>query len=534
MKKIIKDKNRIENILTLFAWIILGAFLIYYIMIGCRSVLNSDSSFIVDYSLEQINTKRLFPTNWVESNDFWIYSLIPLITPLIKCGFSLLIARQTAVLIQSVMIFFLLFKIFYNKIQKYKFLIPTLIFLSGISGQMLFEVFGDATYGSIIFFMLLILYLSITYLNTKLKGYLVCILVILSFITTCSLRFPIYVTAPLIICLLYLFYKEKMKKEYLWLFGVLIVSSIIGLIGHKYLIANLDYAGLFGDTIIGNSTELSNNFHNFEYQYLWLFGATNTNLVSLTKSYMLNISNTSPMVAFSFLRFIVALFTLSLPIILLKKFKSFVLKEKVIFIYIMSLFVIIIFFLLIGNMASWYRYLSPVIFFLLLLYYLFYKYFITNKKDKIVFCGILLIFCLYSLFINISSYYSFEEKRFLDNPSQNIADFLVEHDLSFGFEYTGKEHNIYNLLSNGQVRIVRIAKDGLRGDYWLASKNWFDSNYHTGKTFFIRDDIEETLFCENEAVEKLDYYANGYNHYIFVFENDDCFQKVVKGTNKPK
>ena len=57
--------------------------LIFYIFIGSKVIINSDSSFIIDYSIEQIETNSIFPTTWINSNDFWIYSLIPIVTPFI-------------------------------------------------------------------------------------------------------------------------------------------------------------------------------------------------------------------------------------------------------------------------------------------------------------------------------------------------------------------------------------------------------------------------------------------------------------------
>ena len=155
MKK--ETKKKIIDIAIISSWVILGLLLIYYILCGCRAVLNYDSAFIVDYSLEQIRTGSIFPNNWCETNDFWIYSLIPFITFFIKCGLGFFQSRQLAALIQGIVIFILLFRLFYDKKDKNNFLIPGLILVSGISGQVLLEIFGDATYGTILACILLIL-----------------------------------------------------------------------------------------------------------------------------------------------------------------------------------------------------------------------------------------------------------------------------------------------------------------------------------------------------------------------------------------
>ena len=106
-------KNNYEKVLNI-AIIILIINVIIYILFGSKALLNSDSSFIVDYSLEQIKTKSIFPKNWVNTNDFWIYSLIPLITIFLKFGISLFMSRQLSVLIQTIIFFFIIYDFFNN------------------------------------------------------------------------------------------------------------------------------------------------------------------------------------------------------------------------------------------------------------------------------------------------------------------------------------------------------------------------------------------------------------------------------------
>ena len=180
--------------------------LIFYIFIGSKVIINSDSSFIIDYSIEQIETNSIFPTTWINSNDFWIYSLIPIITPLIRMGVSLFASRQIAVLLQTLAFFLLLYD-FYKKVfnDKKGMIIMILMFLSGISGQFMYEMYGDATYGTIVFYMLLALWLFIKYVKSDFKKtkYLVLFDILLGLLTCFSMRFPIYIGAPIICCIFY-------------------------------------------------------------------------------------------------------------------------------------------------------------------------------------------------------------------------------------------------------------------------------------------------------------------------------------------
>ena len=206
MKKVIKSINNNLDKIIIIVISVLILNLLFYIFVGSKAIINSDSTFIVDYSIEQIETKSIFPTTWVNSNDFWIYSLIPVITPLIRMGVSLFASRQIAVLLQTLAFFLLLYD-FYKKVfnDKKGMIIMILMFLSGISGQFMYEMYGDATYGTIVFYMLLALWLFIKYVKSDFKKtkYLVLFDILLGLLTCFSMRFPIYIGAPIICCIFY-------------------------------------------------------------------------------------------------------------------------------------------------------------------------------------------------------------------------------------------------------------------------------------------------------------------------------------------
>lgn len=494
-------------------WICLTILLIIYILYGSKVVMNSDSAFITDYSLEQIRTLRIFPTGWMESNDFWIYSLIPLITLFVKTGISLFASRQFAVLFQSIFLFFILFKIFYSKKEKNNFLIPGLIIISGISGQMLFEIFGDATYGSIIVYILFTLYIFMKYINAqkekKSKKFLIIIFIAITFLTMCSMRFPIYLSAGLISTLIFMWLSNNQKgnKKLFIVFIVIVISTGLGYFLNKYLQSSLIYNGTFYKSIVSNSNSLFQNFQNTVYNFLMLTGSTNTNVFTLTVEYKFDILNSSPWIIMTFVRFIYSIFLVLLPFILLKKVKEFNNNEKIVYIFTCSLTFIIFFFTIIGGLSNWYRYLVPVVFFLNLLIIIFYKYNLKNKKQKILFGAFSCLFILFSIFANVSTYYDFKNPSFKSNKYQGLTSFLLDNNLYYGFEYTDKEHNLYSLLSNNELKVLRIKNPMLKPDYWLSSKDWFKQEYYekevkNKKIFFMRYDVEPMLKIEERAMEK--------------------------------
>ena len=526
MKK--ETKKKIIDIAIISSWVILSLLLIYYILCGCRAVLNYDSAFIVDYSLEQIRTGSIFPNNWCETNDFWIYSLIPFITFFIKCGLGLFQSRQLAALIQGIVIFILLFRLFYDKKDKNNFLIPGLILVSGISGQVLLEIFGDATYGTILACILLILDFAITYLKNQKKRYVILIGVLLTLLTMCSIRFPIYIVAPLIVVLIYLYIKTGLKDEYVYLGMSLACATIAGYVLHTILAENLIYITNVNREVISNSAELGGNIFAVLYQILWSCGGSNTNVYAADLYVDLGIATTSPMVVFIFVRYIFAIVTMLMPIILIKKVKQFDLKETIIYIFITALFIIISFFTIIGDMAYWHRYMVPVVFLLVTLYVYFYKYCITEQRIKNIFHIILAIFVMYSVFLNVSTFYSIEDREFKENPYQGLAEFLVENDLEYGYQYQAAGANALYLLTEGKVRSLFVMGEPIRPYPWLVSLDWFEKDYHTGKTFFMRLDRQPEMEVEDQATEILEYRVNANELWkIFVFKNNDIMYNAL-------
>lgn len=512
-------EKKYNNILNIFL-LLLAINLIIYIFLGSKALMNSDSAFIVDYSLEQLKTKSFFPKSWVNTNDFWVYSLIPLITIFIKLGFSLFLSRQFSVLIQTVLLFLILFDLYKKQLNdKKSFKIILLLLLSGISGQFIFEMFGDATYGSIIFYMVLELWLFIRYLNSSKKINCIFFGIILCLITACSVRFPIYIGAPIICCIFYFIYENGIEKKYIKIFIAVLIAILVGFILNKYLTSVLTITSATTINLINNEQAFDFSLNSIIFNYLWLCGATGLNVFSLTVSYNNDlITTSSPLVIISFIKFIYSIFTILLPFILLKKTKKMNDSEKIIYIFTCSLLVIILFFLLIGGMSSWYRYLTPVLFFLNLLYPLCYKYnFSKKKKNRIVFNLFMIMVVMSSLFLSITSYYDLKSLNFKQNNYDQLTDFLISKDLKYGYTLTGNEHNLYRLITNDKLQITRINDDGTKPFYWLNSKDWFKKDYYKGKVFFIRKENQESIKLEEKAIKT---YTYG-EYEIFVFDSND-------------
>lgn len=514
-------KNKFKLLLIL-GYLILIFQLVIFIMIGTKSLINSDSTFIVDYSAEIIRTGKLFPKLWVNTNDFWIYSLIPFITIFLKIGLKFYMSRQLAVLLQSILIFVFMYDISKNTTKNKKnnlFSISALLILSGITGQFAFEVFGDATYGTIILFMLIAVDIFIRYISTKKIIYPIIMSFIFIFLNSCSLRFPIYICAPLIVCCLYLIYENGFKKEYIIEFFSIVLSIGVGYFFNKYLSEHLILLSYTNKPIIGSSSEVIESISSIIFNYMTLAGATNTGVFSLTTCKTNEfIQTTSPFILIAFIKNIFALVTFLLPFILLKKFNKMLENEKILYIFISSLFIILFFFLFVGKMYTWYRYITPVLFFLILLYPLLYKYYFSNNlKNKIVFL-IYMFLCISTSFVLVVSSY-IDKTGLRQNKYQKITDFLVSKKLNFGYTNSVTEHTLYRTLSDNKLQIIRINPDTLQPNKWLNSGDWYKEEYYTGKVFYIRNKNDAPLSIEKKAIKIYEFDDNN----IIVFNDNRIF-----------
>ncbi|MBR3280723.1 MAG: hypothetical protein IKI57_02590 [Clostridia bacterium] len=522
--------NKYKNVIY---WILLSVLLlhlVFYIFVGFKAFMNGDSTFFIDYSVEQIQSGKVFPENWVHANDFWIYSLIPIMTPLIKLGCEVVLSRQIAAFIQSVLLVLLIIDLFGREIKdKTGLKIALVLIVSGISGQFIFEIFGDATYGTIAFYMLLEVLLFMKALNDESKHrklFLSFFGIILALITTCSLRFPIYIGAPLIAVLLYLIYNNKIKKEYIIIMLTIVFSILVGYIGHKYLeskyILNTTYDTNY---IVEDSNMLQTNLSKMMFDFLTLCGSTNLNTRGLQiLQYNDEIIVSSPYVVLTFFRFIFALVTLIIPFLLLKHIKEMKQSEKYLLLYTVFLMIIIVFFLLLGNLARWFRYITPVLFFMILLYPLCYRYlFSVENKRKILFLIYIILCVITSLYFVITASFDFKEFKLRENYYQHLTNFLCSVNLEYGYTY-GIGANIFYTLSQGQTRALQIDTKKSEVREWLCSKDWIGTDYYNGKVYLIKEKNATRLPVETVALRSYDFD----NFKIIIFRSNEVFLDKLK------
>ncbi len=518
MKKFFKFISNNQDKIIYICMSIMVVNLIFYILFGCKALMNSDSTFFVDYSLEQIETKSIFPNTWVHTNDFWFYSLLPVMTPLIKMGVDFFLSRQIAVLVQTIVFFIILYD-FYKKVfdDKKGMIIMFLIFLSGVSGQFMSEMYADATYGTVVFYMLLELWLFIKYVKSDYsnKKYLIFFTTILALLTGCSFRFPIYIGAPIICVLVYYCWTDNIKKKYVKPFACICGAVIIGVLINAFLKSQLLYVNNYEEAFpIIEYKQFNANIGKSIHDYLFISGATGKSVHSLTLHLTNDIvgNSGSPLIVLTFVKFIYAIVMLLIPFMLFRKLKSLSDEEKTLLIYVSSFAFIMFFFLIVGDLAWWHRYMFTVVFALNLLWPMFYKYYFSKKKNNRIIFNIVFTLVIASSFIfTVNSYINIRENRLRRNDYQYLADYFEDHHLNFGYAIADIETNLFRTLTNGKVHVLRISYDGKGVNNWIISKRWYEKGYYEGKVFFYRlkeaseKELKRTVELEKLANDKVEF-----------------------------
>lgn len=506
------------KLIYLILFSILFIYLTLYIFVFSKSLMNSDSAYMVEYSLEQIKTKTFLLHNWANTNDFWVYSLIPLITIFLKFGFSMFIARQAAVFIQTIAIFLIVFDLYKKEVKDtFGLIVVMLLMITGVSSNVMFEMYGDAAYGSIFFYMILILWLTIKYFRTKKITYPILIGLILTIITCFSLRFPIYIGAPIICVCVFLLFTETFDKKYVIIIGTVLLSCLIGYFGHNYLMNQYILVNMVKTGLVSNANELITNSQNSVFTYLWMCGATNINIKTLSMNYYYDINVFSPLIALSFVRLIFAVITLANGFMLRKHVSNMNEVDKTIYIFSCSLTILITYFLIFGQLSDWYRYMPPVIMSLLFLYPLSYKYIYKDSKATSIFYKLMIgAFALSAFVMVIPSFYDVEKKEFKENKMQDLADFLLDHGLTYGYTANvGNEYSLFNLLTDGKLKVLLIREDGTDPHYWLNSIDWYKPENHSGPVFVLQQEYRERVEYEAEA----DYHLTFDKWIIYVYDD---------------
>jgi hypothetical protein len=541
--KIMVINNKLKTSILIVLLISTVSLMIYFISFKyLKYAFHSDSAFKILLANEIYVTKYLFPQNVYFVNfDIWIFGAHTFLI-LLK---NYIVSDKVIYVLNAVIWYILILASAWQFLKKISSNINdkitvVLIIASGVSLPITEHLFGQISYGPMLFFVFLIFTLIFSTLesNRIYKN----ILIITTFIILSSgnpSRVFIFLFVPLALALLLsiIIYKNNKKENVIKKIKIVIISFgglLIGWMTHKLILSELSM----------NSGYVEIKWVTFDSSFSKLIDLIGEVLsyigISPRKGNL--VTNLSGVYEF-FKMSIGILYLIMTPIAVLRSLKSE--NFKIIFIALFALisFGIPVFIMLTTDMPVAARYIiTPMILSLILIVLVNIKF-----KDEPVLYIIKYIF-IFGLLTNVlaininiknnnywsSHFYNEAEKVGVQTHDDNIyelSEFLVKNNLKYGYASFWSA-GVISVLSDGKVLVRQIIfKNQLPEPHlWLSSSDWYRPSYYAGESFLLLTDWESNNINWTELEKKYKVIPTKklkftkYNIYIF---DDNISEKLT-------
>ncbi len=530
MKKILENINKRSNKTDILGWllVVVGLFMNSFIILrGSRNLIHSDGATAILFAREQWFQKRIFPEGWCYGTDIWNIGLNTLILPFFKICDRWVDARACAVFVQTLIMVFIITRFKKIKILNNKIWLVILFMLLPASEVVSEHWYFQATYMTIILFLVVMIILTFMMFEESLKTRIVAAIILLGILClriSMGYMMILVFALPMLATIFLQIIKEyhnhnqinKQIKKYVTAIVVISIGVIGGVIYNNYLIHHLNYSsnGTAGYRFIAN-TEIS--ISGLLQGLLRLYGAADKSAVLISLSGILK--------PFGLLYMIIMLVVI--PFLLFKNFNK--LKNdnqrKFIVFSILSSLAVIYIYIFTGMEQS--RYLLWIYFYTIILLGIFidnYKVMKFEYKKEI---KNILITIFFVMFSSIYVYYlTYDYKLNPDILGVNddtlkykadyeLVDYMEENNYKFGYApYWIAYSN--SVISDGKVKMAALEADWSEPYLWLTSENLYKETSFEGECFIlIRDDMMKNLpgIYQQKAIKE-DRYQK-YTIYVF-------------------
>lgn len=504
-----KKNNKFSFKKICFILSIIGLTLtLIYIFKTSTCILTSDSVITDVLAHEQKMNKQFLLKNWYYGNEFWFFSLsIPTFLLSFFMSNQILI-RQISVLITAIIFFFILYKYGKKFLNKKDVWILIAIFISGISYSILDYFYAFNAYLTVVINSMLLLFMyfkSFEEENSK-KIYYILGLVFTFLFNIGSLRYLPSVVLPFILTECFFIISDNLKvknvKEFILkntkikklLFVFLI--AVCAFCTYKLLTINLYFEARASDTEytklgmksikegIDAIFECIFNFFGYDNQ-------NHPNVFMMTSDYFLEQYKQFSLlsirgIAYTIKFIISIIFIVITPITLFKRFKENDHKIQFLIVFNAISWIIMIYSYLFMdgffyNSSELKYFIFNIILNIILGIYCIFKFYAIKLVTKVIF-ECLLIFYVIANIYQTSVIVVEHDQKALDRRYE-LVNVLKENNLTFGYADFWDGLMTY-YLSNYKITTVSVITDDRVSSYrWYSDKRWYDSGYHTGKTF---------------------------------------------------
>jgi hypothetical protein len=180
-----------------------------------------------------------------------------------------------------------------------------------------------------------------------------------------------------------------------------------------------------------------------------------------------------------------------------------------------------------------FRYFRPLFYLAMIFLTLYINTF--NRLFKNILITIMLLYLTVSNYKNFLDTTSLTTIRHMHNPHQGVADYLVEHNLTYGFASYWNAGSTMALTKNKSV-VAPIFIDRFAPQRWLSAESWYH-NYAIKRTFLLLtkneyNSLQTTIkkYLTKEPVEKVD--IGRYTVLIYDYNIAKPLNRVEEGDEK--
>ena len=501
------------------------ALILLFVVFTFQWYFHSDAATKMLFASEMIKNGTIIPPDWYYVNgDIWIFFIqLPLV--FLEKIFGYGWAGYVSNSIVYISIYLAAF-IYFAKQLKVEFSSKVLLFVMAFSAYSTVNammVFGELTGISepIFIFTLLGIFLSLEKSQSKKYFWLMGILIFVYTIGGPS-RSLINNTAPALLVTL-LLYIDGRSKKYLYLLGTILLS---------FSIASAVYLLLLKPNVLMEFSRNSLTFasYNDVFMNIGIFTKGLFSYFSLEGPISVKVESLDGgLYFFNFLFLVFAITAVT---------KMTQLKTKEINLVTIVSFLFLYYFITIGYLyiftnplakdSTTFRYFRPLFYLVMIFMVLYIDKF--NKPFKNIVAVILILFLTLINYKIYSNHASLRDLWHARNQHQNVANYLVDHNLTYG--YASYWHaGVTMTLTKNRALVAPIYLHDFTPRRWLSSKSWFEKT-QTKRTFLLLGqgeygNVKSALkkYIPNDPIDKV----NVGNFIILIYDNNDTSPKDGRG-----
>lgn len=501
-----KEKWKWKSLYTYSILLVLALIaIIGWIFLKTKYNAHSDWATAPLLAREELRHGSLFPEGWVYAQGVWLFSLQVLVLPFLAVTKNMLLSRELAVVLQTLLVTFLFVKGLSKMTTKKGAVLAAIFMLIPISWEVLQNHYYEATYNTNNIWLMLLLFDMICFHESVKRksrwavfqgvvlAVLVTILTIPGTKLLATMFLPFLAGLVLYLAIKEKFYIKKMIKHTsaLWIIGCTVLGMGIGLLCQKPLQNAVLYESGVASMEFTQGSSYIHNLGAMVYDYLELYGCVGTaeeNIIGLGGIVCL-------------FKWVVAFFMcLVVPIWCIVKYKKLKTDYHRVFVLFAWVSVAMMLFLCVvtPNFSNTPRYLLGVFVNNLILTIFFFDYYIEKSE----YYSHLVLICLLLPLIGGSYLTSLKKDRGNYENYMAICEYLQEQGISYGYA-TYWNAQVMTVLSNGEAEIVPVLiGNPTRSFDWLSSMEWFEDSYYDGSFCLILAEGEGTPSMYEEMADE--------------------------------